>query len=58
MIPHVNALPLEGLTFLDAEEVRGSNPLAPTSKDPGHKAFSFRRSRQDRRLRAEKLTKS
>ncbi len=23
------------LAFLDAEEVRGSNPLAPTSKDPG-----------------------
>src|SRR5687767_10531521 len=26
--------------FLDTEEVRGSNPLAPTTKDPGHRAFT------------------
>ena len=26
--------------FLDAEEVRGSNPLAPTNEGPGHRAFS------------------
>jgi hypothetical protein len=28
--------------FLDAEEARGSNPLAPTSKGPGHRPFSGR----------------
>jgi hypothetical protein len=26
--------------LFDAEEVRGSNPLAPTIKGPGHKAWS------------------
>jgi len=31
----------------DAEEVRGSNPPAPTIKGPGQRAFSFRRSRLD-----------
>ena len=29
--------------MLDAEEVRGSNPLAPTSKGPGHGPFLFER---------------
>ena len=44
--------------FLDTEEVRGSNPLAPTTKGPGHRAFSVARSRPDRGFGAEKLTKS
>jgi len=44
--------------MLDAEEVRGSNPLAPTDKDPGHRAFSFRRTRQDPGRKVdEKLTR-
>jgi hypothetical protein len=45
-------------SMLDAEEARGSNPLAPTSKGPSHRAFSFERIRRDWRLRAQKLTKS
>jgi hypothetical protein len=44
--------------LLDAEEVRGSNPLAPTSKGPSQRAFLFERSRRHWRLRAKKLTKS
>ena len=30
------ALSSGGERFLDAEEVRGSNPLAPTKQSPGH----------------------
>jgi hypothetical protein len=51
----------EGLTrcfepssyLLDAEEVRGSNLLAPTTKGPGQRAFSFQRSWPNRALRAK-----
>ncbi len=44
--------------FLDAEEVRGSNPLAPTSKGPGHRPFSFEPAEPIDGLEAKKLTKS
>jgi hypothetical protein len=48
-------------TFLNAEEVRGSNPLAPTSKGPGHRAFFYLRGSADRWFEApevdEKLTR-
>src|SRR5919106_105473 len=38
------ALSSGGERFLDTEEVGGSNPPAPTTKGPGHRAFShFRR---------------
>jgi hypothetical protein len=33
-------------SMLDAEEARGSNPLAPTSKGPGYRAFSLDQSRR------------
>ena len=48
------ALSSGGERFLDAEEVRGSNPLAPTTKGPGHQAFSairVGRARQPRHIR-------
>jgi len=44
--------------MLDAEEVRGSNPLAPTSKGPGHGPFLLNGSRSNQWLGAQKLTKS
>ncbi len=44
--------------MLDAEEVRGSNPLAPTSKGPGHGAFSLERAERIELSEAQKLTKS
>jgi hypothetical protein len=44
--------------LLDAEEVRGSNPLAPTIKGPGHRAFFVWRSPRDCSSEAKKLTKS
>ena len=41
-LQYVPRTPPQALTstssILDAEEVRGSNPLAPTSKGPGHRA--------------------
>ena len=47
--------------MLDAEEVRDSNPLAPTSKGPGHRAFSLERAPARSDVRSpevdEKLTR-
>jgi hypothetical protein len=44
--------------LFDAEEVRGSNPLAPTRKGPGHGAFSLERLAGSEAQTAQKLTKS
>jgi hypothetical protein len=47
-----------GSALLDAEEVRGSNPLAPNSKGPGHSAFFLSRPIALRAQVAQRLTKS
>jgi hypothetical protein len=44
--------------LFDAEEVRGSNPLAPTRKGPGDRAFSLERPAGSEAQTAQKLTKS
>jgi hypothetical protein len=44
--------------LLDAEEVRGSNPLAPIRRGPGHRAFLLERLAGSEAQTAQKLTKS